>query len=172
MKASGGDPGPGFGGCTSCEAVQLLLTGLFFPLYLEAGSAADSSLAKRQSHLGAGWWQGHGGSPEDASWLLRGLPCQGAERRAWSAACGFWPWCPQSWLWKVSGEGRRRKSHLPGETQHMWEVGRIQKRVRHQERKRYGESFREGLPGDNQAPVGHLNESGRKIPFPVGLGWA
>lgn len=40
------------------------------------------------------------------------------------------------------------------------------------ERKRDGESFREGLPRDNQAPVGQLNESGRKILFPMGLGWA
>lgn len=68
--------------------------------------------------------------------------------------------------------GETEEVHLPVETQHMWEVGKIQKRVRHQERKRDGESFREGLPRDNQAPVGQLNESGRKILFPVGLGWA
>lgn len=45
-----------------------------------------------------GGGQGNGGSPEDTSWLLRGLPHQGAEWRAWCAACGSWCWCPQSWL--------------------------------------------------------------------------
>ncbi|XP_058387797.1 ephrin type-B receptor 6 isoform X4 [Diceros bicornis minor] len=47
-----------------------------------------------------GGGQGNGESPEDASWLLRALPGQGAEWWAWCAARGSWSWCPQFWLWK------------------------------------------------------------------------
>lgn len=37
-----------------------------------------------------GGGRGNGGSLEDAPWLLRGLPSQGAEWLAWCAACGSW----------------------------------------------------------------------------------
>ena len=114
LRATGGDPGPTLKQCCSLPPASsgpLCLPRK--PAWLQTPVLGSSSPTWEQ-----GGGQSNGGSPEDASWPLNGLPRQGAGWRAWCVACGSWCWCPQSWLWKVRGGGDGRTPHLPGESQH------------------------------------------------------
>lgn len=109
-----------------CEAVQLPPTptpGLFWScVSLGSELGCSPQVLSNGSPAGAqGGGQGNGGNTEDAPWLLRVLPGQGAEWRAWCAVSGSWSWCPLFWLWKVRGDGHQRS---PTCLQRPWAGGK------------------------------------------------
>lgn len=92
LRALGGDTGSSF-----MKLCSFLPPAASDPVCLPRKQAWRQTprLTKQQPCLGAGW------GPEDAPWLLRRLPAQGAAGRAWCAVCGPCSCCPQFWLWKV-----------------------------------------------------------------------